>query len=86
MSLRIETFAHGRAAPLIPALSRLRQAVFRDWPYLYRGTAAEEEEYLAPFIKGPSAALKTDCRPMRPSISPMNDPALAAWGTSETSR
>ena len=43
MSLRIETFAHGRAAPLIPALSRLRQAVFRDWPYLYRGTAAEEE-------------------------------------------
>lgn len=57
MSLRIETFAHGRAAPLIPALSRLRQAVFRDWPYLYRGTAAEEEEYLAPFIKGPSAAL-----------------------------
>jgi GNAT superfamily N-acetyltransferase len=57
MSLRIETFAQGRAAPLIPALSRLRMAVFRDWPYLYQGTAAEEEEYLAPFIQGPSAAL-----------------------------
>jgi len=57
MSLRIETFTQGRAAKLIPALSRLRQAVFRDWPYLYDGTAAHEEEYLAPLIKGPSAAL-----------------------------
>jgi GNAT superfamily N-acetyltransferase len=55
--LRFETFARGRAAPLIPALSRLRMAVFRDWPYLYDGSAAQEEEYLAPFIAGPSAAL-----------------------------
>ena len=55
--LRIETFAHGRATPLLPALSRLRQAVFRDWPYLYDGTAAQEVEYLAPFLQAPSAAL-----------------------------
>lgn len=55
--LRIETFAQGRATPLIPALSRLRMAVFRDWPYLYDGSEAEEAEYLAPFLAAPSAAL-----------------------------
>jgi GNAT superfamily N-acetyltransferase len=31
--------------------------VFRDWPYLYDGNAAQEEDYLAPFIRSPSAAL-----------------------------
>lgn len=55
--LRIETFAQGRAAPLIPALSRLRMAVFRDWPYLYAGSAEQEAEYLAPFVASPGAAL-----------------------------
>jgi GNAT superfamily N-acetyltransferase len=42
---------------LIPALSRLRMAVFRDWPYLYDGSAEEEAAYLAPFLRSPSAAL-----------------------------
>jgi GNAT superfamily N-acetyltransferase len=55
--LRIETLPAHRVAPLLPALSRLRMAVFRDWPYLYDGTAEEEADYLAPFIRSPSAAL-----------------------------
>lgn len=55
--LRIETLTAARATPLIPALSRLRMAVFRDWPYLYDGSAAEEQAYLAPFLRSPSAAL-----------------------------
>ncbi len=55
--LRIETLAANRVTALLPALSRLRIAVFRDWPYLYDGTAAQEEDHLAPFIRSPSAAL-----------------------------
>jgi GNAT superfamily N-acetyltransferase len=55
--LRIETLTAARATPLIPALSRLRMAVFRDWPYLYDGSAEEESAYLAPFLRSPSAAL-----------------------------
>jgi GNAT superfamily N-acetyltransferase len=34
----------------IPALSALRIRVFRDWPYLYEGSADYEAEYLAEFI------------------------------------
>ncbi len=55
--LRIETLTAARATKLIPALSRLRMAVFRDWPYLYDGSAEEEAAYLAPFLRSPSAAL-----------------------------
>lgn len=55
--MRIETFTGAAMAPLLPALSRLRIAVFRDWPYLYDGDAAEEERYLADFVVAPSAGL-----------------------------
>jgi GNAT superfamily N-acetyltransferase len=41
----------------IPALSDLRIRVFRDWPYLYEGTADYEAEYLAEFIDAPGAVL-----------------------------
>lgn len=44
-------------APLLPALSRLRVAVFRDWPYLYDGDAAQEQAYLGRFLDGPHAAI-----------------------------
>jgi GNAT superfamily N-acetyltransferase len=53
----LETVTGAAIAPLIPALSRLRIAVFRDWPYLYDGDAAQEEEYLREFLGGPDAAI-----------------------------
>jgi len=54
----LETLAGAAAiAPLLPALSRLRIAVFAEWPYLYAGDAAQEEAYLRRFLGGPSAAL-----------------------------
>jgi GNAT superfamily N-acetyltransferase len=34
-------------AGALPAVARLRIAVFRDWPYLYDGSLAYEERYLA---------------------------------------
>ncbi len=36
-------------AAALPALAQLRMTVFRDWPYLYDGSLAYEEEYLAKF-------------------------------------
>jgi len=33
----------------LPALARLRIDVFREWPYLYDGSLAYEEKYLAKF-------------------------------------
>jgi len=56
-TLRIETLTGEAAIALLPALSRLRIAVFRDWPYLYDGSAAYEEAYMTPFLRSPSAGL-----------------------------
>lgn len=47
--------AERRAA--IPALAALRIQVFRDWPYLYDGSAEYEAEYLAEFIKEAGSVL-----------------------------
>lgn len=57
------TSANIRVAPLtgaalkaaLPELARLRIAVFRDFPYLYDGTVAYEETYLAKFAESPGA-------------------------------
>lgn len=38
-------------------LARLRMTVFADWPYLYDGEAAYEEEYLREFLEAPQAVL-----------------------------
>lgn len=35
--------------PAIPDIAELRMTVFRDWPYLYDGTLADEEAYLEHF-------------------------------------
>ena len=47
----------------IPALSDLRIRVFREWPYLYEGTADYEAEYLAEFIDAPGAVLVVEDDP-----------------------
>lgn len=43
----------------LPALARLRIAVFRDWPYLYEGTEAYEARYLEEFMAEPGSVLVT---------------------------
>ncbi|MGD9783444.1 MAG: GNAT family N-acetyltransferase [Hyphomicrobiaceae bacterium] len=40
---------------VLPDLARLRMIVFRDWPYLYDGSLAYEQEYLAKFAAAPGA-------------------------------
>ena len=49
MTVRVATLAGRELAQGLPALARLRIAVFRDWPYLYDGTLTYEEKYLARF-------------------------------------
>ena len=55
--VRLEIVTGAAMAPLLPALSRLRIAVFRAWPYLYAGDARQEEAYLGSFLRGPDAAI-----------------------------
>jgi GNAT superfamily N-acetyltransferase len=47
MTLRVAPLTGQDIASALPALARLRIAVFRDWPYLYDGSLAYEEKYLA---------------------------------------
>lgn len=47
MSLRVESFLGGEVARYLPAIAVLRIEVFRAWPYLYDGSIAYEERYLA---------------------------------------
>jgi GNAT superfamily N-acetyltransferase len=53
----ILTVTGAGAAPYIPALARLRIAVFRDWPYLYEGDQTSEERYLRIYTDSPLAAI-----------------------------
>lgn len=55
--MRLETLDGAAARAALPALSRLRVAVFAEWPYLYEGDAAQEEGYLATLLAGRDAAV-----------------------------
>jgi len=56
-ALAIRTVTGEALSPFIPALARLRIAVFRDWPYLYEGDQAYEEDYLRTYIDSSRAAV-----------------------------
>ncbi len=51
------TLAGAAITPHLPALARLRITVFRDWPYIYDGNAAYEENYLQIYAASPRAAI-----------------------------
>ncbi|MGG5808329.1 GNAT family N-acetyltransferase [Falsiroseomonas sp. CW058] len=55
--LTFETLRGAALHPLLPALARLRIAVFREWPYLYDGDAAYEQRYLRAYADAPGAAV-----------------------------
>lgn len=57
-SITVETLSDPAArAAALPALARLRIAVFREWPYLYEGTLEHEAHYLAAFEAEPGSVL-----------------------------
>lgn len=55
--MRVEFFTGEAMRAHLPALSRLRIAVFRDWPYLYDGSMDNEASYLADFAACQRAGL-----------------------------
>lgn len=57
MGVRLETLCGSALADALPAVARLRIAVFREWPYLYDGSDAYEVEYLAELARAPDAVI-----------------------------
>ena len=55
--LAIETLSGEGTRSVLPALARLRVAVFRDFPYLYDGDLAYEQKYLAKFLDIPDGTI-----------------------------
>ncbi|SDB44828.1 GNAT family N-acetyltransferase [Belnapia rosea] len=80
--LRLETLDGTALQAALPALSRLRIAVFAEWPYLYDGDAAHEAEYLQTLMAGRGAAViaafdgaepvgMATCQPMTEAHAPV---------------
>jgi GNAT superfamily N-acetyltransferase len=57
MTIRVEFFARRAMRPHLPALARLRIAVFRDWPYLYDGELDEERIFLGSLANSPRGGM-----------------------------
>lgn len=55
--VRVETRTGEAILPLLPALARLRAAVFREWPYLYEGGPDYETDYMRAYAASPGAAV-----------------------------
>jgi GNAT superfamily N-acetyltransferase len=51
MNLHIKKVAGTGIKPFIPDIARLRITVFREFPYLYDGNQAYEQEYLETYVK-----------------------------------
>lgn len=61
MSCRVDSLTGEAMRAAIPALARLRVAVFRDWPYLYDGTLDYESGYLRRFAASEDAIVVAAC-------------------------
>lgn len=55
--LTVESLSGEAVRAALPALSRLRLTVFREWPYLYDGNEAEEREYLEGFAEAGTSVM-----------------------------
>jgi GNAT superfamily N-acetyltransferase len=57
VTVRIETLTGEALTRAIPDLARLRIEVFRDWPYLYDGSADYEQRYIRTFSETRGAVI-----------------------------
>ena len=55
--LRVLSLRGAEIAAWLPAVARLRIAVFREYPYLYDGDEAYEARYLATYARSPGGVL-----------------------------
>lgn len=60
-SLRLHRFSGAAIHPWLPELARLRIQVFREFPYLYEGSAAYEEKYLKTYVDAPDSVMVVVC-------------------------
>lgn len=56
-TLDIRRLSGPAVLPFIPELARLRIGVFRDYPYLYDGDLAYEEQYLREYAAAPDSLM-----------------------------
>ncbi|WP_092405124.1 GNAT family N-acetyltransferase [Dokdonella immobilis] len=56
-TLRVLSLRGAEIAGWLPAVARLRIAVFREYPYLYDGDEAYEARYLATYARSPGGVL-----------------------------
>jgi len=57
MTERLELLRGSDLGPHLDALAALRIRVFRDWPYLYEGTADYERHYLETYLRSPNSLI-----------------------------
>jgi len=57
MEIEIQRLIGHTILGALPDLRRLRIAVFAEWPYLYDGDPADEEEYLREFSQAPDSVM-----------------------------
>jgi GNAT superfamily N-acetyltransferase len=57
MDIDIKSFTGKAAEPYLHDLAKLRIEVFRDFPYLYDGDLAYEQNYLQTYLNTPSSVL-----------------------------
>ncbi len=57
MSIAVEPLTGPALVAALPDLARLRITVFRDWPYLYDGSLADEHSYVEKFAASPGAVI-----------------------------
>lgn len=55
--MKFEVLTGEAVVAFVPDLVRLRVTVFRDWPYLYEGSADYESKYLAKYARIPHATV-----------------------------
>jgi GNAT superfamily N-acetyltransferase len=56
-ALTIERFSGAAVEPFLPDIAALRIEVFREYPYLYRGTLAYESRYLQSYAASPHSVV-----------------------------
>ena len=89
MAVRVEFFAGAAMRPHLPALARLRVAVFRAWPYLYDGVLNEEQVHLSELAHNPRGGMavafdggepvgRSTCLPLADAEAGVRAPFLAA--------
>jgi GNAT superfamily N-acetyltransferase len=57
MTIAVEALTGSALQRALPALAKLRIAVFREWPYIYDGTLEYEQKYLSHFAEAKDAVI-----------------------------